>query len=119
MFLLSETFLNPENNWLDKLAIVAIYPFLMVLSDVSLILLTFWDTIAIFFHYSTSWLLESVRILAYIVTGTSFKDVDWSQLYYPQIVRDNREMIAGFWTAKVMYRIFFFEVLFFPDVLTG
>ena len=116
MFLLSETYLNLENNWLDKLAMTAIYPFLMVLSDVSLILLTVWDTIAIFFHYFTSWLLESVRIIAYIITGSQWADIDWSQLYYPDIVRDNREMIAAFWYTKVIYRIFFFEVLFFPDM---
>ena len=117
MFLLSDTYFNPENNWLDKLAMTAIYPFLMVLSDFSLLFLTIVDSIAILFHYSTSIMLESVAVLANFVLGTPWADLDLSQLYYPDIVRNNRDTIAMFWTAKVMYRIFFFEVLFFPDVL--
>ena len=116
MFLLSNTFIDSEKNWLDKLSMAAIFPFLMVLSDVSLLLLTIWDTIAIFFHYGTSITLESVRVLAFIVAGVPLEEIDYSQIWYPDIIRNNREIIMQFWWLKVMYRVFFFDVLFFVDV---
>ena len=83
----------------------------MVVSDLALLGLTLADAVAIFFHYSTSLTLEAVKIVSYIVIGIPLDEIDWSQLWYPRVVEENREIIGWFWAVKWVFRFYFIEVL--------
>ena len=83
----------------------------MGVSDFALIGLTLADTVAIFFHYSTSLTLEAVKIVSYIVIGIPLDEIDLSQLWYPRVVEENREILAEFWWIKFVFRYYFIEIL--------